>query len=75
MHSGDWSWGFGSGHGIVGLVFWLIILVVLGALFAGLFGGGGRRERRSARDILKERYARGEIEREEYERKLQDLDR
>ncbi len=75
MHSDHWEWGFGFGHGLVGMVFWLIIFAVIAAVFFGLFGSGTRRGRQSPREILKERYARGEIDQEEYERKLKDIDR
>ena len=54
--------------------------VVLGRWLAGRLRSKVRRDlrgfglaRSSAREILYERYARGEIEREEYERVLQDL--
>lgn len=73
--SGDWHWGFGFGHWIFGVLFWLVIIVVLIAVVRGLSGaGGGDRVRdKSAREILEERYARGEIDQEEFERKKKDL--
>jgi putative membrane protein len=59
-------------HGLLSL---LVIIVVLGLIF-----GRGRHyyypppsDSRSARAILEERYARGEIQREEYLQKRQDL--
>jgi putative membrane protein len=67
-----------QGHGFFGGYMWLlwivlIILVVWGASAAGRRGGDSPATRPSALDILKERYARGEIDSEEYERKHQDL--
>ena len=76
MHSDDWGWGL-FGHGF-GLVFWIVAIVLVVGLVMGLSGRGGGNGGRStpnARDILKERYARGEIDRDEYERKMKDLDR
>jgi putative membrane protein len=48
--------------GIVALVRWM---------GGGSIDGGGRR--RTAREILDERYARGEIDREEYQRRRDDI--
>jgi putative membrane protein len=62
------------------MVLWLLVLAGLAWLvwwFLGRDGwrlpsGAGRGE--TALDILKRRYARGEITKEEYERMKQDLD-
>jgi putative membrane protein len=75
--------GFGFGFGILGLLlmvlFWggLILLAVLlvRALFRGNRGSfnttSGHTE--TAREIIDERYARGEITREQYELMKKDL--
>lgn len=69
--------GFGGIFGIllIGVVVWAVIQLVnkdkSGNLFSnnhGKVAAGG-----DALDILKQRYARGEISREEYERMKQDL--
>ncbi|AIY86177.1 MULTISPECIES: SHOCT domain-containing protein [unclassified Thermotoga] len=68
-----WSWGFWPWNwgGLIMMIFWAVILVVL---FVFLFRwlGGERHERVGRTDraleILKERFARGEITEEEYER-------
>lgn len=63
------EWG-----GLMGLI-WIVLLVVLLLMIAGLFRTG--RERDSgpgAREILDRRYARGEIDRDEYLRRLSDLE-
>ena len=75
--------GFGMGFGILGLlfmlVFWggLILLAVwlVRALFSSNSGrdlnAGGKDQ--NARQILDQRYARGEISREQYEIMKQDI--
>ncbi len=66
--------GFGMGIGM--LLFWGLIIFVVVALvraFAGTGWGYDRSERearpRSPLEILRERYARGEIDRNEFEQK------
>lgn len=74
-HMGDYGWGYGIGIGM--LLFWGLLIVGIVMLMKGARGSGlcGKREReKSALDILKERYARGEIEREEFEQKKRDLE-
>lgn len=70
--------GFGYGYGFGGPFMWLFwILVVVGVLWAikGLAGGGGESSGRrgSALEILEERYAKGEIDQQEFEKKKRDL--
>jgi len=75
--------GYGMGFGIIG---WLLMLVFWGALIAfvvwlvrSIFPGTGRntysqRDLNSeALEILNQRYARGEINREQYEQMKQDI--
>lgn len=58
-------------------IFWLLlILVIVWVVKAGTGGGGGTpppRER-SPMDILRERYAKGEIDQETFERMKRDLE-
>jgi putative membrane protein len=77
-YMGDGAWGYGWGIlGVAHLVLWWI-LIILGItvlakwLFAGL-PSEGRGSRRRALEILEERYARGEIDRNEFESKRRDL--
>jgi len=75
-HHADWMWGMGGLSMGLG---WILIVVVIGVVVwlfvrGPLATGGGQSERRSALDVLKERYARGEIEREEFEQKKRDLE-
>ena len=69
----------GSGMFFGGGFMWLIwILVIVGIVLAVVFlvrGGEGTSTRSdSALDILKKRYARGEIDEEEYERRRRELE-
>jgi putative membrane protein len=74
---GDWGMGwFGM---IFMLLFWGIIIVGLVFLIRWLIQATGDRDRSgvstgsNAMDILKERYARGEINRDEFESMKKDL--
>lgn len=70
--------GWMGGWMILGLIFWIVFLVGLVLLAVWAFqrfaaGGGGPRGGESALDILKKRYARGEISKEEFEERKRDL--
>lgn len=70
-----------EGHGFFGgglmWLFWIVLIVVLVWGISAAVGGGGNSgsgtSSKSALEILKERYARGEIDREEFEQKKRDL--
>jgi putative membrane protein len=82
MDGMEWMWGLG---GLTMIVFWVVAVVLLLAgikfLFAGsdwMAGGsatkqGGRDTESRALAILEERYAQGEIGREEFLQKRQDV--
>ncbi len=53
-------------------IFWVLLLVLVVWLLLRDRRGGSRRHT-SAREVLDQRYARGEIDREEYLRRLDDL--
>jgi putative membrane protein len=55
------------------MVFWLAVLILLVWVVARGAGSQSWRIDETPEQILKRRYARGEIEREEYERRLSDL--
>ena len=76
-------WGGGFGFGWIfmlvfwGLVIWGIIALVRGGTGHGCWGGhnhDGHKQNNNALDILKERYAKGEINKEEFEAKKKDLE-
>ena len=75
---GWWSmmhYGFGYG----GMFMWIIFLIVVGLLIYFMIQAKKTREQmpvqnESPLDILKRRYAKGDIAREEYERMKKDLE-
>jgi len=75
MH--DWGWGWGAMWlGPLFMVGWLALLIaVIVLLVRWLNGGSGSRSvsTRTAQDILDERYARGEIDRDEYLQRQKDI--
>ncbi len=68
------GYGMGYGIGIIGLIFWILVIIGLVLLIKYLWeSGGAKREQESALEILKKRYARGDISKEEFEEKKKDL--
>jgi putative membrane protein len=77
---GMMDWGFGMGWlGLVMMgVFWVLVIAAIILLIRWRVTSGSSRGRDStagdsALEILKKRYARGEINREEFEEKKRDL--
>jgi putative membrane protein len=74
-----WGWGIGWFGGIFMILFWILIIIALVFFIRWLVqntrGGTAysRTESSTALDILKERYARGEIGKQEFEEKKRDL--
>ena len=77
MGPGMMGWGFGWPWFIFMFIFWVAVFVALIFLIRWLIISSGQRGERhsedSAIDILKKRYARGEINKEEFEEKKKDL--
>jgi putative membrane protein len=81
MGSGMMShWGFGWFGGISMIILWILLLTVLVSFIIWLAHSGSRYHTAGnvtdhALTILRERYARGEIEKEEFESRKKDLTR
>jgi len=69
-----WMWGaWGLGMLFVVVVFWALVIAGLVLGIRWLVRQGGAAHPDSALEILRQRYARGEINREEFEAKKRDL--
>lgn len=75
MHDGIGFWG-------MGWIWWILILIIILLVILFAVRGTGRsrsstpgsaNQEKSALEILEERYARGEIDKNEYEEKKKDL--
>jgi len=71
---GDWLW-----HGFLGLVFMIVFWVAVVYLTVHLIQNGSNWNRRDgegkALEILKERYAKGEISKEEFEEMKKNIEK
>jgi putative membrane protein len=67
MNHGNWSEWMG-----LSMIFWIFLLFIIVAAFVKFSANNGQ-SNLSAKQILEQRYARGEINKEEFERKLKDL--
>jgi putative membrane protein len=74
MHPMSWMWGaWGLGMMVVMLVFWGLVIAGIVLAIRWLAGQGERSRGDRALGILRERYARGEIDKDEFEAKQRDL--
>lgn len=72
MHPMMWgAWGLGMMFMMV--LFWTLLIVGIVLLVRWLLGQGRENRTDSALEILRQRYARGEINKEEFETKRKDL--
>lgn len=62
--------GFGMGFG---MIFWFLLLIAIVYIGVSLADRGKLTKEKTAREILDERYARGEITSEEYKRMKENL--
>lgn len=80
---GDWAWGmdpmswmwgaWGLGMMVIMLLFWGVVITGLVLAIRWLAGQGDRSRSDRALDIIRERYARGEVNKDEFEAKQRDL--
>lgn len=81
-HHGFWDSGWGWGHMLFGalgmILFWTIVIALVILLVRWLGGARGDaatgRDRPTALEILNARYAKGEIDRDEYGQRKHDLE-
>jgi putative membrane protein len=74
----DYGWGWGMGFGMIGVVlFWVLVVTGIVMMVKWIVGssssGPSQPPGRTALDILKERYALGEIDKQEFDEKKRDL--
>ena len=74
-HHGDIGTGWWIVMMIGMLAFWVLVIVGIVWLVRNAAAGGGAVKRASAREVLDERLARGEIDIDEYDRRLAALTR
>ena len=68
-----WWWGWGVGMMAMMFLFWVVFIIGLIVAIRWLLGKSKEAKTDSALEILRQRYARGEITREQYQQMLQDL--
>ena len=68
------GFGMGFGGGFMWLL-WIFLIIVIFWVVKGAIGNSNNPpgQQKSALDILKERYAKGEIDQQEFEQKQKDL--
>jgi putative membrane protein len=72
MHPMMWgAWGFGMMFMMV--LFWVLVIIGIVLAIRWLTSQGRERRSDSAVEVLRQRYARGEIDKEEFEAKKRDL--
>ena len=68
-----WWWGWGIGMMAMMFLFWVLFIVGLVVGIRWLLGKGKGEKQDSAIEILRQRYARGEINKDEFEARKKDL--
>lgn len=75
---GGYGWGMGGGIGmIIAILFWTVLLIAVVVIAISLVRKSGSSQplspKETALDILKQRYAHGDIGKQEFEEKKRDL--
>ena len=68
--------GWGGGMFVFMILFWALVIIAIAALIKWLSGQSSQPQPKDsgrALEILKERYARGEIDKKEFDEKKKDL--
>ncbi len=77
MWYGNYGLGMGYGYGLFGMMFsfiwWALIILALVSFIKWAKDGKFSSNGKDALDILKERYAKGEISKAEFEEKKKDI--
>ena len=78
-YGGGWGTGYGYGMGIGMFLYWGVIILAIVLLISGLLArtrnpNASEKRPDDALEILKKRYARGEIDKAEFEAKRRDLE-
>jgi len=79
MHWGNYGCGMGYGWGLgcgwlIMAIFWILIILGIASLVKLLASSGRKKpSEESPLDILKKRYAKGEVTREEFQKMKDDL--
>lgn len=74
VHWGDYGWGMGLGW-LFMIIFWGLVIFGIAYLIQNIAKGTKKEDQESPVEILKKRYAKGEITKEEFERMRDDLNR
>jgi putative membrane protein len=71
----DYGWGAGFGFGwLLMILFWALVILGIVYLVKGIAGSAKKGEKEeTALDILKKRYAKGEIGKEEFDKMKDDI--
>ena len=64
-----WGDGYGMTGGLMMVLFWGVIIGIIVLVVRGLSGRSAPGNTPTAQDILRDRYARGEIDEDEFERR------
>jgi len=73
MQMQDWGWGIMGFGWLIMLLFWGMVIVGVVALIKWLIGASSGAGYRPL-DVLKERYAKGEITKEQFEQMKRDIE-